>query len=108
MTSFGDFLKHEREKRGWTQTDFGAKLGINSTKISRIENNRNLFNAAKLPKLSKILEIDLKELKEQYFGDKFAREAYKNGCSEKTFAVAEKTVQYYQSKNAKQGKLNLD
>jgi len=108
MTSFGDFIKHEREKRGWTQTDFGAKLSINSTKISRIENNRDLLNAAKLPKLSKIFEIDLAELKELYFGDKFAKEAYKNGCSEKTFAVAEKTVQYYRAKNVKQAKLNLE
>lgn len=108
MTSFGEFLKQEREKRGWTQTDFGAKLGINSTKISRIENNRDLLNPAKLSVLSKIFETSLDELKVLYFGDKFAKEAYKNGCSEKTFTVAEKTVQYYRAKNTKQGKLELD
>jgi len=103
MTSFGEFIKHEREKRGWTQTDFGAKLSINATKISRIENNRDLMNSAKLQKLAKLFEIELDMIKELYFGDKFAKEAYKNGCSEKTFVVAEKTVQYYRSKNAKQG-----
>lgn len=107
MTSFGDFIKQEREKRGWTQTDFGAKLGINSTKISRIENNRDMLNPTKLSILSELFEIELGKIKEFYFGDKFAKEAYKYGCSEKTFAVAEETVQYYRTKNAKQIKIEF-
>jgi hypothetical protein len=46
-------------------------------------------------------------MKELFFGDKFAKEAYINGCSEKTFIVAENTVKYLQGVNAKQGKLDL-
>lgn len=107
MTSFGNFIKNEREKRGWTQTDFGAKLSINSTKISRIENNKDLLNSAKLPKLANLFGIELDKLKELYFGDKFAKEAFKNGCTESTFLIAEKTVHYYQLKNAKQAKLEF-
>lgn len=107
MTSFGDFIKQEREKHGWTQTDLGYKLKINSTKISRIENNRDTLNASKLSILSELFEIELGRIKEFYFGDKFAKEAYKNGCSEKTFAVAEETVQYYKTKNARQTKLEF-
>lgn len=38
MASFGDYIKVEREKREWTQTDFGAKIGVNSSAVSRIEN----------------------------------------------------------------------
>ena len=38
MASFGHFIKLEREKREWTQTEFGAKVGINSSAISRMEN----------------------------------------------------------------------
>ncbi len=107
MTSFGDFIKHEREKRGWTQTDFGAKLSVNSTKISRIENNRDLLNSAKLQKLAKLFETDLEKIKELYFGDKFAKEALKNGCSENTFIVAEKVSHYYKSKNEKQAEIEF-
>lgn len=107
MTSFGDFIKHEREKRGWTQTDFGAKLSVNSTKISRIENNRDLLNSAKLQKLAKLFEVDLDKIKELYFGDKFAKEAYKNGCSINTFIVAEKISLYYKSKNEKQAEIEF-
>jgi len=38
MTNFGQFIKTEREKQGLTQTEFGAIVGINSSAISRIEN----------------------------------------------------------------------
>lgn len=107
MKSFGDFIKQEREKRGWTQTDFGAKMKINSTKISRIENNKDLLSAAKLPALSTIFDIDINQIKELYFGDKFAKEAYKYSCSENTFVVAEKVVQYYRTKNTKQSKIHF-
>ena len=107
MTSFGDFIKQEREKRGWTQTDFGAKISINMTKISRIENNKELFTQNKLKKLAEIFEIEIDYLKDLYFGDKFAKEAYKNGCSDKTFIVAEKTVQYFKTKNTKQATIKF-
>jgi len=107
MTSFGEFIKLEREKRGWTQTDLGAKLSINMTKISRIENNKDLFNSTKLNLLSTIFEIDIEKLKDLFYGDKFAKEAYKNGCSVRTFQVAEKSVEYLKSKNVKQAKLKF-
>lgn len=107
MTSFGEFIKYEREKRGWTQTDLGAKLGINMTKISRIENNKDLFNSTKLNLLAELFDFDINILKELFYGDKFAKEAYKNGCSENTFQVAEKTVQYLKTINSKQAKLNF-
>ena len=107
MTSFGDFVKQEREKRGWTQTDFGAKLSINMTKISRIENNKELFTQSKLEKLANLFDIELDIIKEYYFGDKFAKEAYKNGCSDNTFTVAERTTQYFRTKNAKQSKMEF-
>lgn len=44
MVSFGHFIKTEREKREWTQTEFGAKIGINSSAISRIENGTQKFS----------------------------------------------------------------
>lgn len=107
MTSFGDFIKSEREKRGWTQTDFGAKLGINSTAISRIENNNKQLSSAKLDILAEIFEITLSKVKELYYADKFAREAIENNCPENVFAVAEKSAEYLRLKNAKQAKIEF-
>ena len=107
MASFGDFIKQEREKRGWTQTDFGAKLGINSTAISRIENSNKQLSSAKLEVLSEIFETELSKIKELYYADKFAREAIENNCPENVFVVAEKNAQYLKLKNATQGKIEF-
>jgi transcriptional regulator with XRE-family HTH domain len=107
MTSFGQFIKTEREKQGWTQTEFGAMIGINSSAISKIENGTKPFSKDKLSKLSELFSIDIKAVRDLFFGDKFAREAYKYKCSENVFIVAEDTVQYLTNKNPKQGELNL-
>ena len=107
MASFGQFIKAEREKREWTQTDFGAKIGINSSAISRIENGTQKFSVSKLKTLSDVFGIELIKIKDLFFADKFAREAYKNKCSDNIFVVAEDTSNYLKSKNVKQGKIKF-
>lgn len=107
MASFGHFIKTEREKREWTQTDFGAKIGINSSAISRIENGTQKFSKSKLPKLADIFQIELQKLTDLFYADKFAIEAYENHCSENVFVVAEDNVRYIKNINTKQAKLNF-
>ncbi len=75
MASFGHFIKTEREKREWTQTEFGAKIGINSSAISRIENGTQKFSKSKLKSLSKLFNLDMQNVTDLFFADKFAREA---------------------------------
>ncbi|WP_010521194.1 helix-turn-helix domain-containing protein [Aquimarina agarivorans] len=108
MASFGHFIKTEREKREWTQTEFGAKIGINSSAISRIENGTQKFSKSKLKSLSKLLNLDLQRVTDLFFADKFAREAFKYKCSESIFSVAEDTANYIKNTNTKQGKLNFE
>lgn len=107
MASFGYFIKTEREKREWTQTEFGAKIGINTSAISRIENGSQKFSKSKLKKLSELFEMDLQSVTDLFFADKFVREALKYKCSDSIFAVAEETANYYRNTNVKQGKLEL-
>jgi transcriptional regulator with XRE-family HTH domain len=107
MASFGHFIKTEREKREWTQTMFGAKIGINSSAISRIENGTQKFSKDKLFKLSEIFVIDLQKVKDLFYADKFAREAYKNRCSDDVFAIAEDTVTYLKNINTKQAEIRF-
>ena len=107
MATFGKFIKQEREKNAWTQTDFGAKIGINSSAVSRIEHGTKQLSTNKLIVLSKLFNIDLSHIKELYFGDKIAREVLKYDCPETVFAVAEANVKYLKNKNAKQGKINF-
>lgn len=108
MASFGHFIKTEREKREWTQTEFGAKIGINSSAISRIENGTQKFSKSKLKSLSKLFSLDFQNITDLFFADKFAREAFKYKCSESVFTVAEDTANYLRNTNTKQGKLNFE
>jgi transcriptional regulator with XRE-family HTH domain len=108
MASFGHFIKTEREKREWTQTEFGAKIGINSSAISRIENGTQKFSKTKLESLSKLFNLDMQNVTDLFFADKFAREAFKYKCSESIFSVAEDTANYLRNTNTKQGKLNFE
>lgn len=108
MASFGRFIKESREKRGWTQTEFGAKIGINAFAISKIENGSQNFSKGKLKELSELFEIDFQSINDLFFADKFAVEAYKNQCSESVFIVADGNVKYLKRANAKQTQLNFD
>ena len=108
MTSFGHFIKTEREKREWTQTDFGNKIGINTSAISRIENGSQKFSKSKLKNLAELFEMDLQTVTDLFFADKFAKEAFKYKCSESIFSVAEDAANYYRSTNVKQAKLNFE
>lgn len=108
MVSFGHFIKAEREKREWTQTEFGAKIGINTSAISRIENGSQKFSKSKLTDLSELFNIELQEITDLFFADKFAREAFKYKCSDSIFSVAENTAKYLRNTNTKQGKFNFD
>lgn len=107
MASFGHYIKTEREKRELTQTDFGAKIGINSSDISRIENGTQKYSKSKLTKLSELFQIELQELTDLFYADKFALEACENHCSVKIFVVAEDNVKYIKSTNTKQAELKF-
>mgnify|MGYP001268083197 FL=1 len=108
MTSFGDYIKKEREKREWTQTELGTKIGINTSAICRIENGSQKFSKSKLKKLSELFEIELQQITDLFFADKFAREAFKYKCSDSIFSVAEDTANYLRNSNSKQGQFNFD
>ena len=108
MVGFGQFIKNEREKLEWTQTEFGNQIGINTRAICRIENGTQKFSISKLAKLSEILKIDNQKINDLFFADKFAKEAFKYKCSESVFSVAEDNATYLRNNNTKQAKLNFE
>ena len=107
MTSFGRFIKGNREKKGWSQTEFGALLKINAPLISRIENDKKMLAFNRLKLLAEILDLKFEEVRDLYFADKFAKEAYKNKCSDNVFSVAESETVYLKQINAKQSILKF-
>lgn len=107
MLNFGNFIKKEREKREWTQTELGAKIGINSSAISRIENGTQKFSKSKLQTLSNLFDVDSQTVTDLFFADKFAKEAFKYKCSDAIFSVAEDAANYLKSTSVKQAELDL-
>lgn len=107
MSSFGQFLRAEREKRKWTQSEFGEKIGLNISAVSRIENESQRFAKSKLKALSELFQIDDQVMKDLYFADKFAREAFQNSCSETIFSAAEQNVKYIKQKKETQGQIEF-
>jgi len=107
MSSFGQFLRKQREKRKWTQSEFGGKIGLNVSAISRIENESQRFSKSKLKALSDLFNIDEQVIKDLYFADKFAREAFQYSCSETIFSVAERNVKYIKQKKETQGQIEF-
>ncbi|MDR1877683.1 MAG: helix-turn-helix domain-containing protein [Flavobacteriaceae bacterium] len=107
MASFGNYIKTEREKNTWTQTEFGAKIGINSSAISRIENGTKNISKSKLVILAEVFNVDLQILIDMYYADKFAKEACENNCSENVFVEAANSAKYMRIKEAKQYELKF-
>lgn len=70
-----------------------ATFCIEPRTICRIENGSQKFSLCKLEKLSEIFEVDLQQIKNIFFAEKFAKEAYQNNCSNAVFIVAMRIIE---------------
>jgi len=107
MESFGSYIKGLRQGLSLTQTQFAARIAVDSATISKIENGQKMPKEKLLPKIAEEFNIDLKELKEQYFSEKFANDLYEYKCPESALIVAEKKYKYRVASNVKQSNLDL-
>ena len=94
MSTFGEYIKKQREAHDMTQDKLSKLLDIPYTDVSKIENGHKKFRFEKLPSLAKTLKIDLQELKDLYGADIMLQQKKKYQCSDKVFAVAEKQSRY--------------
>jgi len=105
--TFGEFLKHLRIEKEMTLTQLGAKLGIDSGALSKIENGKRNLDEKVLPKMAEIFKLDLNELIDEFISERIAYSIYENNCSKKVLTLAEEKVEYIKQKNFKQGNLDL-
>ncbi|HAO05722.1 MAG TPA: XRE family transcriptional regulator [Chryseobacterium sp.] len=106
--NFGEYIRKLRTQNNFTLTQLGAKLGIDSGALSKIETGKKDFDERCLEKLASTFELDIEELKTEYFGDQFAKKMYQYNCSPKTLIVAEEKMNYLKNINVKQGEINFD
>lgn len=104
---FGEFLKELRIKKGLTLTQLGAKLGLDSGALSKIENNKRKLDEKVLPKIAKVFNLNLNEIKDEFISEQIAQQIYQNNCSTNVLNLAEQKIKYIKQKNIKQESLDL-
>ena len=56
---FGEYLKAQRDARGWTQPTAAEKIGIEQSYLSKLENNRSLPSNDVLQRILDVFAIDV-------------------------------------------------
>lgn len=105
--NFGEYIRKLRTQSGLTLTQLGAKLGIDSGALSKIETGKKDFDETCLPKLAKVFNLDLDILKSELISEKIAYTLYQNKCNDNVLALAEEKVKYIREKNTKQTTLKI-
>lgn len=97
--TFGEYIKRMRTENGFTLTQLAAKLDLDSANLSKIENNKREFDERRLTLLSEVFNLDIAELRTEFFSDLIAKKIYENNCDKQTLVLAEEKVAYLKSKN---------
>jgi transcriptional regulator with XRE-family HTH domain len=90
-----------------TLTQLGAKLGIDSGALSKIETGKKEFDEVCLPKLAEVFNLDSEILKSELISEKIANTLYQFKCDDNVLTLAEEKVKYIRQKNTKQTSLKL-
>ena len=67
--NFGEYIRGLRTQNNLTLTQLGAKLGIDSGALSKIETGKKEFDEACLPKLATAFNLDLETLKTELISE---------------------------------------
>ncbi len=106
-STFGEYIRLLRKDKGYTLTQLAAKLGLDSANLSKIENNKRVFDEKRLDKLAKVFNLDIRQLKDEYFGGQFAKKMLEYNCSMDALKVAEKKIEYLNHIRVKQSKIEF-
>ena len=97
--TFGEYIKRLRTENELTLTQLAAKLDLDSANLSKIENNKREFDEKRLELLANVFNLDIAQLRTEFFSDIIAKKIYENNCDSETLILAEQKVEYLKSKN---------
>ena len=72
VEDFNIIIRHEREKKGWTQDELGQKINVRGSIIRKIENGREPTDIVR-KKLEKLFNINLMTVSESEGGLRFKK-----------------------------------
>ena len=69
MNKFGEFIRNQRFKNGWTAAQLASKIGITSVQLSNIEKGKCLPRIGSVEKYAKALDLNLADLTDVWIED---------------------------------------
>ena len=102
MKTFGETVRELRESRGMLLREVAAKLEIDPSFLSRVENGTKRPTREQVVQLASVLHEDKDTLLIQYLGERVVYELRDDeGLAIDAIVVAEKRIRYVTSKNTK-------
>lgn len=105
--TFGEYLRNLRTEKGLTLTQLAAQLGLDSANLSKIENGKRDFDEKRLDLLAKVFDINISDLKDEFYSEMIAKKLYESKCSENVLQLAEEKIKYLKQQNIQQLKIKL-
>lgn len=90
--SFGKTIRKLREENNLLLREVSAKLEIDASILSKIENNNRVAKKELVKKFSKLYKIDYNELLIIWFSDKIVSELKDENNIEKILRIAEQKI----------------
>jgi transcriptional regulator with XRE-family HTH domain len=90
--SFGETIRKLREENNLLLREVSAKLEIDASILSKIENNNRVAKKELVKKFSKIYKVDYNELLIIWFSDKIVNELKDENNIEEILRIAEKKI----------------
>lgn len=90
--NFGETIRKLREENNLLLREISAKLEIDASILSKIENNNRIAKKELVKKFSKIYKVDYKELLIIWFSDKIVNELKGEDNIDKILKTAEQKI----------------
>ena len=71
--TIGELIRELRLQHGYTLTQLGGIIGIDSGALSKIETGKKSLDDKFIPSIAKIFNLDFEKLKEEFLSEKIAR-----------------------------------
>lgn len=97
-TTFGEYLRKLRLRKGFTLTQLAAQINLDSANLSKIENDKRDFDKKRLKHLSVVLDVDIEELKLEYFSDWICKNIQDVDSIEELFDLSIKKIKIKKQK----------
>jgi len=92
--TIGQYIHSLRTMKGWTLSQLASKLDIDLANLSKIENGKREFDEKRLPKLCKVFNLNIIEMKKELISEKIAKSICEKDLDPAILSLAEEKINY--------------